>query len=53
MARILVLNDDQTMLDVYEAALRQLGHEPVTKEIVDSGPETVREVAAEALVVDL
>ena len=53
MARVLVLNDDETMLDVYEAALKDLGHEPVTKVIVESGPETVREVAAEALVVDL
>jgi CheY-like chemotaxis protein len=53
MARVLVLNDDQTMLDLYEDALRELGHEPVAKYIVESGPETVDEVAADALVVDL
>lgn len=53
MARILVLNDDQAMLDLYEAALKELGHEPVTREIVESGAETVREIAADALVVDL
>jgi CheY-like chemotaxis protein len=53
MARILVLNDDQTMLDVYAAALQELGYDPVTREIVESGPETVREVAADALLVDL
>jgi CheY-like chemotaxis protein len=53
MARVLVLNDDETMLDMYAAALKELGHEPVTKLVLESGPETVREVAAEALVVDL
>jgi DNA-binding response OmpR family regulator len=53
MARVLVLNDDQTMLDLYEDALKELGHEPVAKHIVESGPQTVEEVAADALLVDL
>jgi CheY-like chemotaxis protein len=30
-----------------------MGHQPVTKLTIDSGPETVREVGADALVVDL
>jgi len=47
MTRVLVLNDDETMLDVYEAAMKELAHQPVTKVILESGPETVREVAAD------
>ena len=31
MARILVINDDDTILDTYEAVIRGLGHEAVTK----------------------
>ena len=38
---------------MYADALQAMGHEPVTKEAIDSGPETVREVGADALVVDL
>jgi CheY-like chemotaxis protein len=53
MAIVLVVNDDRTMLDLYEAVLTDLGHEPVTKMTVSSGPETVRDVGADALVVDL
>lgn len=53
MVRILVLNDSQPMLDVYDAALRELGHEAVTRAIAQSGAETVRQVDAQALVVDL
>jgi CheY-like chemotaxis protein len=53
MAVILVVNDDADILDTYEAFLREMGHEPVTKIAVASGPETVREVKPDALVVDL
>jgi CheY-like chemotaxis protein len=53
MAIVLVVNDDRTMLDVYEAVLRDLGHEPITKMTASSGPETVRDVGADALLVDL
>jgi CheY-like chemotaxis protein len=53
MARILVINDDEQVLDVYEDALREMGHEPLTTTIDESGPETVRRASAEALIVDL
>jgi CheY-like chemotaxis protein len=53
MAVVLVVNDDNAMLDMYESMLTALGHEPITKETVASGPETVRDVGADALVVDL
>jgi CheY-like chemotaxis protein len=53
MAVVLVVNDDYAMLDMYESMLIALGHEPITKETVASGPETVRDVGADALVVDL
>jgi CheY-like chemotaxis protein len=53
MAIVLVVNDDGDLLDTYEAVLAAMGHEPVTKLTIDSGPETVREVGADALVVDL
>jgi CheY-like chemotaxis protein len=53
MAVVLVVNDDGDLLDTYEAVLASMGHEPVTKLTIDSGPETVREVGADALVVDL
>jgi DNA-binding response OmpR family regulator len=53
MAVVLVVNDDRDMLDMYSEALQAMGHEPVTKESIDAGPETVREVGAEALLVDL
>ena len=53
MAVVLVVNDDDNALDMYEEVLMALGHEPVTKETMASGPETVRDVGAEALVVDL
>ncbi len=53
MAVVLVINDDQDMLDVYESLLRSLGHQPVTKVMVESGPETIRDLGAEALIVDL
>jgi CheY-like chemotaxis protein len=53
MAVVLVVNDDGDLLDIYEAVLTAMGHDPVTKLAIDSGPETVREVGAEALVVDL
>ena len=53
MAVVLVVNDDRDMLDMYQEALEAMGHEPVTKESIDAGAKTVREVGAEALVVDL
>lgn len=53
MAVVLVINDDSDLLDAYESALLSLGHEPVTKVTMSSGPETVRDVGADALVVDL
>jgi len=53
MAVVLVVNDDGDLLDTYEAVIAAMGHEPVTKLTIDSGPETVREVGADALVVDL
>jgi CheY-like chemotaxis protein len=53
MAVVLVVNDDGDLLDTYEAVLAGMGHEPVTKLTIASGPETVREVGADALVVDL
>jgi CheY-like chemotaxis protein len=53
MARILVINDDDTILDTYEAVIRGLGHEAVTKATASSGPEVVRDVDADALIVDL
>lgn len=53
MAVVLVVNDDGDLLDTYEALLAAMGHEPVTKLTIESGPDTVREVGADALVVDL
>lgn len=53
MAVVLVVNDDADMLDTYESLLISMGHQPVTKMVVSSGPETVRDVGADALVVDL
>ncbi len=44
MARILVINDDDTILDLYEAVIRDLGHEAVTKATASSGPEIVHDV---------
>ena len=53
MAMVLVVNDDRDMLDMYEALIRQFGHEVVTETIVESGPDAVRAVRADALMVDL
>jgi len=53
MATVLVLNDDEDLLELYEEVLRELGHEPVTRFTTDSGPEAVRDVGADALLVDL
>jgi len=53
MAIVLVVNDDRDTLATYQDVLAALGHEPVAKEAIDSGPETVREVGADALLVDL
>jgi phosphoserine phosphatase RsbU/P len=53
MAVVLVVNDDRDLLDMYEEALQAMGHAPVTKESIEAGPETVRQVGADALLVDL
>jgi DNA-binding response OmpR family regulator len=53
MAVVLVVNDDRDMLDLYESVLQSMGHQPVTKTAIDTGAATVREVGADALVVDL
>jgi DNA-binding response OmpR family regulator len=53
MAVVLVVNDDADMLDTYEALLLSMGHEPITKMTLASSPDTVREVGADALLVDL
>jgi DNA-binding response OmpR family regulator len=53
MARILVINDDDSVLDTYEAVIAGMGHEAVTKAMAASGPEVVRDVGADALIVDL
>jgi CheY-like chemotaxis protein len=53
MAVVLVVNDDGDLLETYEALLASMGHQPVTRLTVESGPETVREVGADALIVDL
>ena len=53
MAVVLVINDDDAMMDTYESVLTSLGHDPVTKLTVASGPETVRDVGADVLLVDL
>jgi DNA-binding response OmpR family regulator len=53
MAVVLVVNDDADMLDTYESLLLAMGHEPITQMTLASGPETVREVGADALLVDL
>jgi DNA-binding NtrC family response regulator len=53
MAVVLVINDDQDMLSLYDAVIRDMGHRPVTKIQVDSAAAIVREVGADALIVDL
>jgi CheY-like chemotaxis protein len=53
MAVILVIDDDADMLDLYQAFIRDMGHVPVTKMAVESGPATVREIEPDALLVDL
>jgi len=53
MAVVLVVNDDNDMLSVYESVLTAMGHTPVTKLGVESGGDTIRDVGAEALLIDL
>jgi DNA-binding response OmpR family regulator len=53
MARILVINDDAAILRLYEDLLSELGHEAVTQATARTGPQTVRDVQADMLVVDL
>jgi len=37
MARVLVINDDESILNVYEHLLRDLGHEGVSRLKAESG----------------
>ena len=53
MATVLVVNDDRDMLDMYESMLQAMGHRPITMVAIHTGPETVREVGADVLLVDL
>ena len=53
VAVVLVVDDDGDLLETYAAMLAMMGHQAVTKRTLESAPETVREVAADALVVDL
>jgi CheY-like chemotaxis protein len=53
MARVLVINDDETILGVYRDILVSLGHEAMTRKTAETGPEAVRDVAADALIIDL
>ena len=53
MAIVLVVNDDRDMLELFESMLQAMGHRAVTRLGVHTGPETVREVGADALLVDL
>ena len=52
MAIVLVVNDDRDLLETYEELVASMGHE-VAREAITSGPQTVREVGADALIVDL
>jgi DNA-binding response OmpR family regulator len=49
----LVINDDHDLLGVYDAVIRDMGHQPVTRVHVGSAVEIVRDVKADALIVDL
>ena len=53
MAVVLVVDDDNDMLSAYESVLTAMGHTPITKLAVESGPQTIRDVGAEALLIDL
>lgn len=53
MALVLVVNDDRDMLDMYESMLQAMGHRSVTMVAIHTGSETVREVGADVLLVDL
>ena len=53
MAVVLVINDDKDLLETYQEVIRQMGHEPVTRLAAESGPQTIRQANAQALVVDL
>jgi CheY-like chemotaxis protein len=53
MAVVLVINDDRDLLDTYREVIAQMGHQAVTKVAAESGPETLRQARAQALVVDL
>jgi CheY-like chemotaxis protein len=50
---VLVINDENSMLDAYQAVLSELGHNAITKTTIRSGPETVRDVGAQAHLVNL
>jgi DNA-binding response OmpR family regulator len=53
MAIVLVVNDDNDLLDIYQELVVSMGHEPVTRPTITSGPAVIREIGADALIVDL
>ena len=53
MAVVLVVNDDADMLDVYEAVLTELGHQPVPRLEMLPDPDSVVQIGADAVVIDL
>jgi CheY-like chemotaxis protein len=53
MATVLVVNDDPEMLDLYEALLEEMGHRAVPRKDLEPQPETVINLGADGLVIDL
>jgi CheY-like chemotaxis protein len=53
MAVVLVVNDDQDMLDIYQGLLAEMGHKVVPRLRLEPDPEDVLETHADALVIDL
>jgi CheY-like chemotaxis protein len=53
MAAVIVVDADGDMLELYEAAVRDLGHTPVVEKALSSLPTRVEQIGAEAVVFDL
>jgi CheY-like chemotaxis protein len=53
MATVLVVNDDPEMLDLYEAILEDMGHRAVPRKDLEPQPDTVINMGADGLVIDL